>query len=55
MNNKLILIYMVVIGCFPPLENKPTSDKGDIDLYSTLEDCDPCPLLLNFASSNYQN
>ena len=46
---------MVVIGCFPPLENKPTSDKGDIDLYSTLEDCDPCPLLLNFASSNYQN
>jgi len=36
----------------PPSVETPT---GDVDVYEDLADCEPCPLLLNFASSNYQN
>ncbi|SVB73707.1 uncharacterized protein METZ01_LOCUS226561, partial [marine metagenome] len=43
----------IIIGCVPPSVDGPTSNTSNI--YDMLEDCEPCPLLLNFASSNYQN
>ena len=42
----------MVIGCTPPSGTIPSPDT---DIYEEIEDCEPCPLLLNFASSNYQN
>ncbi len=51
---KLILIIML-FGCIPPESSSPSVDIYDIEIYEDLEDCEPCPLLLNFASSNYQN
>ena len=39
---------IIIFGCVPPSVETPTTDVD-------LEDCKPCPLLLNFASSNYQN
>ena len=41
-----------MFGCVPPATDSPSADT---DVYANLEDCEPCPLLLNFASSNYQN
>ena len=43
---------IIIFGCVPPSVETPTAD---VEMYTDLEDCDPCPLLLNFASSNYQN
>ena len=43
---------IILLGCIPPTVETPTAD---VEMYADLEDCDPCPLLLNFASSNYQN
>jgi len=43
---------IVMFGCVPPATDSPSADR---DVYANLEDCEPCPLLLNFASSNYQN
>ena len=43
---------IVMFGCVPPATDSPSADT---DVYANLEDCEPCPLLLNFASSNYQN
>ena len=43
---------IVIFGCVPPSTESPSADT---DVYENLEDCVPCPLLLNFASSNYQN
>ena len=53
MRTKLILISSIIIfGCVPPSVQTSTADA---DVYEDLADCEPCPLLLNFASSNYQN
>ena len=41
-----------MVGCVPPTTESPSTDA---EIYANLEDCEPCPLLLNFASSNYQN
>ena len=43
---------IIIIGCVPPSFETPTAD---VNIYEDLADCEPCPLLLNFASSNYQN
>ena len=43
---------IIIIGCVPPSVQTPAADA---DVYEDLADCEPCPLLLNFASSNYQN
>ena len=43
---------IIIFGCVPPSVETPTTD---VDVYDDLADCEPCPLLLNFASSNYQN
>ena len=43
---------IIIFGCVPRSVETPTAD---VEMYTDLEDCDPCPLLLNFASSNYQN
>jgi len=48
----LVNFFILVIGCVPPTEN-PELAKPDINY--DLEDCEPCALLLNFASTNYQN
>ena len=40
---------IIIFSCVPLSVETPTAD---VDVY---EDCEPCPLLLNFASSNYQN
>ena len=42
----------MLFGCVPPPID---TESEDIEVYANLEDCEPCPLLLNFASSNYQN
>jgi len=42
----------MIIGCVPPTVGTPTAD---VEVFKDLEDCEPCSLLLNFASSNYQN
>ena len=53
MKNKILLISLVMLfGCVPPPID---TESEDIEVYANLEDCEPCPLLLNFASSNYQN
>ena len=53
MKSKLILISIIIFSsCVPPTVETPMKD---VDVYKDLEDCEPCPLLLNFASSNYQN
>ena len=49
---KLLISVIILFGCVPPSID---SESSDIEVYANLEDCDPCPLLLNFASSNYQN
>ena len=49
------MYLMIIFGCVPPSVDGPTSNNSDIDMYDINEDCEPCPLLLNFASSNYQN
>ena len=41
-----------MVGCVPPTTESPSTNA---EVYANLEDCEPCPLLLNFASSNYQN
>ena len=41
-----------MVGCVPPTTE---SSSAKAEVYASLEDCEPCPLLLNFASSNYQN
>ena len=53
MSNKLILlIFIILFACVPPSVESTTVDT---EIYTNLEDCEPCDLLLNFASSNYQN
>ena len=49
---KIFMISLIVIGCVPPETESPSMDMVS---NAYLEDCDPCDLLLNFASSNYQN
>ncbi len=49
---KLLISVIILFGCVPPSID---SESSDIEVYANLEDCEPCPLLLNFASSNYQN
>ncbi|MDP6570249.1 MAG: hypothetical protein QGF57_03320 [Candidatus Marinimicrobia bacterium] len=51
----LIIGMFIFFGCVPPTVESPTADQGSFQIYDDLEDCDPCELLLNFASSNYQN
>ena len=41
-----------MVGCVPPTTESPSTNA---EVYANLEECEPCPLLLNFASSNYQN
>ena len=36
----------------PPADESSYSDEV---VYENLQDCEPCELLLNFASTNYQN
>ena len=43
---------IILFSCIPPEDNAPSADIG---VYGDLEDCDPCELILNFASTNYQN
>ena len=42
----------MIMGCVPP---SVETQSRDIVLFENMEDCDPCDLILNFASSNYQN
>ena len=42
----------LLFGCVPPVEEAPSAD---VVIYENIEDCEPCELLLNFASTNYQN
>ena len=44
--------FITFFGCVPTVNESPS---GDIAYDEYLEDCEPCELLLNFASSNYQN
>ena len=43
---------IILFGCVPPADESPSAD---VSAYKNLEDCEPCELLLNFASTNYQN
>ena len=43
---------IILFGCVPPADESPSAD---VSTYKNLEDCEPCELLLNFASTNYQN
>ena len=43
---------IILFGCIPPADESPSAD---VAVYENLEDCEPCELLLNFASTNYQN
>ena len=53
MKKKLTLGSIIILfGCVPPVDESPSAD---VVLYNNLEDCEPCELLLNFASTNYQN
>ena len=53
MRNKIFLINLIItFGCLPP---EVQTESEDLAIYANLEDCEPCKLLLNFASSNYQN
>ena len=51
----LIIGIFILVGCVPPAPESPTVDKSGFHVHKDLDDCDPCDLLLNFASSNYQN
>jgi len=54
--NKKLLFFSIIIlfGCVPPTDESPSIDTT---VYESIvkEDCEPCGLLLNFASTNYQN
>ena len=54
MNKKLVSIGIIILyGCVPPTDESPSID---VAIYEDVEeDCEPCGLLLNFASTNYQN
>ena len=53
MKKKLIIGSIIILfGCVPPADESPSAD---VVVYDNLEDCEPCELLLNFASTNYQN
>ena len=43
---------VILFSCVPPTDEYASSDTV---IYKKSEDCEPCALLLNFASSNYQN
>ena len=43
---------IILFSCIPPVNESPSA--ADI-VYENIEDCEPCELLLNFASTNYQN
>ena len=43
---------IILFGCVPPADESPSAD---VMVYENLADCEPCELLLNFASTNYQN
>ena len=45
----------MIVGCVPPSAEGLSIDSAEIQVFEDLEDCEPCALLLNFASSNYQN
>ena len=50
--NLTIGLIIIFFGCVPPTDESPSVD---IVFNENLEDCEPCELLLNFASTNYQN
>ena len=53
MKKKLTIGSIIILfGCVPPAVESPSAD---VVVYDNLEDCEPCELLLNFASTNYQN
>ncbi len=53
MKKKLTIVSIIILfGCVPPTDESPSADMV---VYENLEDCEPCELLLNFASTNYQN
>ena len=53
MKKKLTIGSIIILfGCVPPADESPSAD---VVVYENLEDCEPCELLLNFASTNYQN
>ena len=53
MKKKLTIGSIIILfGCVPPADESPSAD---VVVYKNLEDCEPCELLLNFASTNYQN
>ena len=53
MKKKLTIVSIIILfGCVPPADESPSADMV---VYENLEDCEPCELLLNFASTNYQN
>ena len=53
MKKKLTIGSIIILfGCVPPADEYPSAD---VVIYENLEDCEPCELLLNFASTNYQN
>ena len=55
MNKKLLLLSVIILcGCVPPTDESPSIDAT---IYENIvkEECEPCGLLLNFASTNYQN
>jgi tetratricopeptide (TPR) repeat protein len=53
LKKKLTLASIIILfGCVPPTDESPSADVVE---YENLEDCEPCELLLNFASTNYQN
>ena len=52
MKKLIIIMSLIIFGCVPPEQDSPSMD---VVSKTNIEDCDPCDLLLNFASSNYQN
>ena len=50
--NLIIGSIIILYSCVPPENQSPSADGV---AYENLEDCEPCELLLNFASTNYQN
>ena len=53
MKKKLTIGNIIILfGCVPPADEFPSAD---VMVYENLADCEPCELLLNFASTNYQN
>ena len=53
MKKKLTIGSIIILfSCVPPADESPSADMV---VYENLEDCEPCELLLNFASTNYQN